>query len=37
MLSILTPIHVILGASYFPKIKTKEAPRIGKIGDPEAE
>ena len=31
------PIHVILGASDFTKIKTKEAPRIGKIGDPTAE
>ena len=31
------PIHVILGASDFTKIKTKEAPRIGKIGDPIAE
>ena len=30
------PIHVILGASDFTKIKTK-APRIGKIGDPTAE
>ena len=28
------PIHVILGASDFTKIKTKEALRIGKIGDP---
>ena len=31
------PIHVILGASDFTKIKTKEAPRIGKTGDPIAE
>ena len=31
--AILT-IHVILGASGFAKIKTKEAPKIGKIGDP---
>ena len=30
-------IHVTLGASHFAKIKTKEAPRIGKIGDPIAE
>ena len=27
-------IHVILGATGFAKIKTKEATRIGKIGDP---
>ena len=27
-------IHVILRASGFAKIKTKEATRIGKIGDP---
>ena len=31
------PIHVILGASDFTKVKTKEAPRIMKIGDPIAE
>ena len=31
------PIHVILGASDFTKIKTKEAPRIGKAEDPTAE
>ena len=31
------PIHVILEASDLTKIKTKEAPRIGKIGDPIAE
>ena len=31
------PIHVILGASDFTKIKTQEAPRIGKLGDPIAE
>ena len=31
------PIHVILGASDFTKIKTKEAPRIEKIGDPIAD
>ena len=31
------PIHVILRASDFTKVKTKEAPRIMKIGDPIAE
>ena len=31
------PIHVILGASDFNKIKTKEAQRIEKIGDPIAD
>ena len=31
------PIHVILGTNNFTKIKTKEAPRIRKIGDPIAE
>ena len=28
------PIHIILGASDFTKIKTQERPRIGQIGDP---
>ena len=31
------PIHVILGASDFTKIKAQERPRIGQIGDPVAE
>ena len=31
------PIHVLLGASDFNKIKTKEPPRIRKIGDAIAE
>ena len=31
------PIHIILGASDFTKIKTQERPRIGQIGDPVAE
>ena len=31
------PIHVILGASDFTKIRTQERPRIGQIGDPVAE
>ena len=33
----VSPIHVILGASDFTKIKTKEAQRIEKIGDPIAD
>ena len=31
------PIHVILGAGDFTKIKTQERPQIGQIGDPVAE
>ena len=31
------PIHVILGANNFTKIRTQERPRIGQIGDPVAE
>ena len=31
------PIHIILGASDFTKIKTQERPRIGQIGDPVVE
>ena len=34
---VVLPIHVISEASDFTKIKTNEAPRIGKIGDPIAE
>ena len=30
------PIHVILGASNFSKIKTQERTRVGQIGDPVA-
>ena len=30
-------IHVFVGASNFTKIKTRERPRIGEIGDPAAE
>ena len=31
------PIHLILGASDYAKIKTRSAPKIGKIGEPIAE
>ena len=33
----ILPIHVILGACDFTKIKTQERPRIGQVGDPVAE
>ena len=33
----LLPVHVILGASYYAKIKTREAQRTGAIGEPVAE
>ena len=33
----LLPINLILGASDYAKIKTKTAPKIGKIGEPIAE
>ena len=31
------PIHMVLGASDYTRIKTKTLPRIGKLGDPVAE
>ena len=31
------PIHVVIGASEFGKIKTNEPARVGKIGEPVAE
>ena len=31
------PIHVILGASEYAKIKTNSAPRVGEPGEPTAE
>ena len=31
------PIHIILGNSDFTKIKTKEIPRVGNVGEPVAE
>ena len=31
------PIHLILGASDYAKIKTRSAPKIGQIGEPIAE
>ena len=31
------PIHMVLGASDYTKIKTKTLPRIGELGDPVAE
>ena len=33
----LLPVHVILGASDYAKIKTRESQRIGAIGEPVAE
>ena len=33
----LLPVHVILGASYYAKITTREAQRPGAIGEPVAE
>jgi hypothetical protein len=31
------PVHLILGASEYAKIKTETRPRVGKPGDPVAE
>ena len=31
------PIHIVLGASDYTRIKTKNLPRIGEVGDPVAE
>ena len=31
------PIHVVLGANEFSKIKMKEVPRVGMAGEPVAE
>jgi len=31
------PIHIVLGASDFTKVKTKTCPRVGNMGDPFAE
>ena len=31
------PIHAVLGASDYTKIKTRELPRVGKLGEPFAE
>lgn len=31
------PIHVILGASEYAKLKTNTVPRVGQPGDPVAE
>ena len=31
------PVHIILGASDFAKIKIEKSPRVGKIGEPLAE
>ena len=33
----LLPLHLILGTSDYAKIKTRTAPKIGKIGEPIAE
>ena len=31
------PVHIILGASDFAKIKMEKSPQVGKIGEPFAE
>ena len=31
------PVHVILGASEYAKLKTSSVPRVGKPGEPIAE
>ena len=31
------PVHLILGASHYMRLKTSEQPRVGEIGDPVAE
>ena len=31
------PVHIILGASEFAKIKMEKSPQVGKIGEPFAE
>ena len=31
------PVHVILGASEYAKLKTRSVPRVGKPGEPIAE
>jgi len=33
----MLPVHLILGASEFAKIKTTQAPRVGSPGEPVAE
>ena len=33
----ILPVHLILGASDYPKIKTETAPRVGALGEPVGE